>query len=38
VGIDEIPALVVREHTKYIKDTQMDKHVALLERGIFLTD
>jgi hypothetical protein len=35
VGTDKVPALVVREHMKFIKDTPMDKHSALLEWGIF---
>jgi hypothetical protein len=31
----KIPSLVLREHTKFIKETLMEKHNALLEWGIF---
>jgi len=38
VVIVEVSNVVVREHMKFIKDTQMEKHDAVLEWGIFLID
>ena len=35
VGIVDITNLVVREHTKFIKDTLMEKHDVLFEWGTF---
>jgi hypothetical protein len=31
----KIPRLVLREHTKFIKETPMEKNKAFLERDIF---
>jgi len=38
VGIADLTNLVVREHTKFIKDTLMEKNDVLLEWVIFLID